>query len=256
MERSNIEPINLGVKGSTYPTTRPDGSALRTGDWLTVDGTDDIERYINGKWVLNACVWQETKSLPLTDPSVESVNSTDMTQQDANISFNDSDNWFPIGCTVCTDYSVDTQSKVKAIYGGNSWTNITYTLGKGLYTYSQNGVNTIQAKQGYLCITNFYGSGLSLNNNTNLQIVADMNSSCYPDSNIWVPSSGNNSVGIGEFVQGYQQLHKGAVYMNTFRNITIYNNSGGNLSNQIFEGSAAYKASSISVSYRIWRRTS
>ena len=251
---SVLEPICLGVQGSSYPTTRPDGTALQNGDYLTVSGTENVERYISGKWIVNAVVWQKTSDMPLVDPSVESLDATDKTQSDLNATLKDS--LFPVGCIVTCNTGA--AATVKSMYGGNSWTLLKNEYTNSYDSFSKNGFTTFMHRQGLMCCTAFWNANGTIDSATNVQIVEAISSDKYPDSRLWVPSSGNNSVGIGELVQGYQQVHRGAVYMNTFRNVTVYNNSGSAATNQQFEGGTVYRvqAGNVSTAYYIWKRTS
>ena len=120
-ERSIYEPIFLGLKEGIYPTTRPDGSDLQTGDYVGILGTADIERYCNGKWILNGSVWQNTDMVPLYNGSQESYDSTSKTQYDANKSIRDKIREFVLIGQVVYD-TVSTEAGMKSKYPGtNSW---------------------------------------------------------------------------------------------------------------------------------------
>ena len=96
--------LYIGQITDSFPTTRPDGTDLRVGDYgipsterelpYTVDvitfesRTDKVVYVGNGLWLLNASAYQNTKELPVKDKSKESIGYTaneKPTQYDINI---------------------------------------------------------------------------------------------------------------------------------------------------------------------------
>ena len=86
-------------ENSEPPTTRPDGTPLVTGDWLTIDKNahlpftfagleitekQDIVQWFN-TWCLNVSTYQDTNSLPVAKPEQEAITpKTAKTQKDIN----------------------------------------------------------------------------------------------------------------------------------------------------------------------------
>lgn len=91
--------VGMVTNGSSFPTVRPDGSALENEDFVRVDpkstfpftiddvtfnNSKDKAYYVEGKWYLDAGVIQTTEETPLSDKTRESLSGTAATQNIAN----------------------------------------------------------------------------------------------------------------------------------------------------------------------------
>ena len=262
MEENSItrriyEPIFIGLKGSEYPTTRPDGSALQTGDYVGILGTPDIERYCNGKWILNGSVWQNTDMVPIFNGSQECYNASAKTQYDVNKSFVDHIKEFVLVGQLVYD-TESTESAMKSKYPGtNSWELVMTDYGTETVRGSLNGFTTVAQRTGLICTFDAATqAAIATWNQNDIQIATALPESFSCDLNLKI--SEGHAPAYGEMYHWADVKRIGPVWFNG-NNRVIYarNCSGTNYSNQTFRGYMIWnaEASRVTPVGYYWKRT-
>ena len=257
MERSVLEPVLLGVKSESYPTTRPDGSALQTGDFVAVLGTNDIERYINGKWILNASVWQNTNTVPVVSPEYECFDSTAKTQYDANISLRDTIGAYAkIGQVIYDTES--TEAAMKSKYkGSKGWEKVLTDYGYETFTTSGSGFTTIATRNGLHCMLDTTTTAtINFSSVQDLQIGSALPATFSVDNNLRMTEGHSPAYG---FIYHWADVKRiGPMWFSGNGRVPFVRNcSGTSYTGQTFRGTMTWNAEASAntpVGY-YWKRT-
>ena len=250
MDINVLEPVFVGIKGSSYPTTRPDGSALQNGDYVGITGSTDVYRYINGNWVLGACVWQNSESVPLSSDN-EGLQTTDRTQYDYNVRMvaRLNRNKYPVG-SIGMEAECQTASVMGNKYGG-TWTLVSTHYGDD-YQFYQSGNNKMVFRRQNLLTTASYMTAQQITKGDgnyglgfNIATKWLSNSSLGGNSRVSLP--------VGFWGVGMQF---GSIWINTGTLQPQFESYFGSKT-ATYMGNVTYpsRTEELTVKFRIWRRT-